>query len=263
MRRRFVGRERNRGAAEPVQTVETALSVYEALKQLDGAGVSTLATELDLAKSTVHRHLNTLDGLEWVVRRGDVYYPSLGVLEFAEYARNRRREYRMAERKVAELAAETDERAQFLVEEHGRGIYVHRDWGRKAVQTDPGIGKSAPLHATAAGKAILAHLPRPDVEEILDWRGLPRLTDNTVTDRETLFEELERVRDRGYSLNDAEKLDGVRAVGVVIRRPSGQVVGALSVSGPAHRLVDERFEGDLPELLRGVAQELELNVAHG
>lgn len=263
MRRRAAGRGRNRGAAEPVQTVETALSVYEALKNLDGAGVSTLAAELDLAKSTVHRHLNTLDQREWVVRRGDVYYPALGVLEFADYARNRRRGYRMAERKVADLAAETDERAQFLVEEHGKGIYVHRDRGQKAVQTDPGIGKSAPLHATAAGKAILANLPRRDVEEIIDWRGLPRLTENTITDPEALFEELARVRDRGYSLNDAEKLDGVRAVGAAVRQPSGAVVGALSISGPAHRLTDERFDGDFPDLLRGVAQELELNIAHG
>jgi len=244
-------------------TVETALSVYEALKELDGAGVSTLASELDLAKSTVHRHLSTLDQLEWVVRRGDVFYPSLGVLEYAEYARNRRRAYRMAERKVAELAEETEERAQFLVEEHGHGVYVHRDWGRKAVQTDPGIGKSAPLHATAAGKAILAHLRRHEVEEILDWRGLPRLTENTITDRDALFAELDRVRQRGVSRNDAEKLDGVRAVGVVVRDPSEQVVGALSVSAPAHRLADERFERDLPNQLRGVAQELELNIAHG
>lgn len=250
------------GNPDRVKTAETAFEILETLKRLDGAGISAVAAETGLAKSTVHRHLHTLERQEWVVRRGDLYRVGFRFLEFGEHARTRKRGYGMAKEKVAELAEETDERAQFLVEEHGRGVYIFREWGRKAVQTDPGIGKRAPMHATAAGKAILAHAPEWAVEAVLERRTLDRYTDQTITARPRLFEEFERIRERGYAINDEEKLEGVRAVGVAVREPNGQVLGGLSVSAPSNRLKGDRLTDEIPDLLRGVASELELNLAH-
>lgn len=246
-----------------IDALDTASAVLAGLKETEGAGVSELAAELDLAKSTVHRHLTSLADHGWVVKRGDRYRIGFRFLEFGEHTRTRTQGYRMAGRTVEELAAETEERAQFLVEERARGVYLYREWGRRAVRTDPGIGRRAPLHATSAGKAILAWLPEERVAEILDRRGLDRLTERTITDRDALFDELERVRERGYAVNDREKLEGVRAVGVPVRDAGGRVFGGLSVSAPAHRLKDDRLESEIPDLLRGLANELELNLAHG
>ncbi|WP_266082354.1 IclR family transcriptional regulator [Haladaptatus caseinilyticus] len=247
---------------DPVSTVNTAFEILEVLHEREGASLTTLADELDLAKSTVHRHLQTLHHRKYVVCEKNRYHLSLRFLEFGEHGQTRKKGYSMAEEKVRELAEKTGERAQFLVEEHGETVYVHRETGSNAVLTDPGIGKRIPLHMTSAGKAILAHLPKERVERIFDRYGLVSATEYTETDPEVLFEEFERIRERGYSINRQENVKGLHALGTVIRDGNGTILGAISVSGPGNRLKGPFFEEELPNLLLGTANELELNIAH-
>lgn len=245
-----------------VKTTETAFQIIEAIERLDGAGVTELARDLDIAKSTVHRHLSTLEELEYLVKEDNTYYLSLRFLNLGDYSRNRKAAYSLAKPLLEELAAETEERAQFIVEEHGLAVYVYRASGRHAVEADSGIGKRVPIHATAAGKSILAFLPRPRVEEIIETRGLTSVTENTITDPETLFAELEEIRERGFSVNDQENIKGLHAVGVPVLGPEGEVIGAFSVSGPTHRMKGDPYEQNVQDLLRGTANELELNIAY-
>lgn len=244
------------------KTVVNAFQILEHLRERDGATLTELSDAFGKAKSTVHRYVSTLEHLGYVVREDGVYYPSLQFLDFAEYARNRKPAYVLAKQKVEELAAETEERVQFLVEEHGKGVYVYRSTGSHAVRTDPGIGKTVHLHTIAAGKAILAHLPRRRVEAILDRHGLPARTEHTITDREVLFEALTEIRECGYSLNRQESVEGLHAVGVPIVGPTDRAIGALSISGPSHRMKGEWFERELPDHLLGLSNEIELNVIH-
>ncbi|MEY7851766.1 IclR family transcriptional regulator [Natrarchaeobius sp. A-rgal3] len=246
----------------PVSTVDTAFDILEFIYTSEGVTLGELSAELDLAKSTVHRHLHTLKHRQYVVCEDDRYYLSLKSLEFGKHVQTRKRGYRMARDKVEKLAEETGERAQFMVEEHGQAVYVHCETGSQAVQTDPGIGKRVPIHAISAGKAILAELPDERVESILDRHGLPAITAHTKTDRESLFEELERIRERGYGVNYEENVEGLRALGTSIRDADGDVLGAISVSGPSHRMKGPLFEEELPNLLLGTANELELNIVH-
>jgi DNA-binding IclR family transcriptional regulator len=245
-----------------VSTTVTVFRIVKTLRETDGARVTELANRLDIATSTVHRHLSTLHDLEYVVKDGDIYRLSFKFLGLGEYTRDRRDAYKMAKEKVSELAQATDERAQFIIEEHGQAVYVFRETGAHAVKADSGIGKRIPLHATAAGKAILADIPRERVDEIIDERGLVAKTDNTTVDEAELYEELETIRDRGYSFNKQESIDGLRAVGVVVKNENDSVLGALSVSGPTHRLKDDFFEEEVPHLLLGTANELELNIKY-
>lgn len=245
-----------------VNTTGTVFRIVETLRELDGARVTELAEHLDVAASTAHRHLSTLHDLEYVVKDGDVYRLSFKFLRLGEHTRDRRDAYRMAKEKVSDLADETEERAQFIIEEHGQAVYVFRENGVHAVPADSGIGKRIPLHATAAGKAILAHLPDERVDEILDKRGLAAQTTHTTVDETALREELEMVQDRGYSFNKQESIEGLRAVGVVVTSENDRVLGALSVSGPTHRLKDDFFEEEVPSLLLGTANELELNIKY-
>lgn len=245
-----------------VSTVDTTFDILEILLACNGASLTELARELDLAKSTVHRHLQTLHHRKYVVREDNNYHVSFRFLEFGKHTQNRKKGYHMAKEKVEELAIETDERAQFIIEEHGQAVYVHREMGSHAVQTDPGIGKRIPLYATSAGKAILTHLPDERVEEIFEQNGLLAMTEHTKTDREELFEEFEHIRERGYSVNKQENVEGLHAIGAPVRDGKGDILGALSVSGPTHRMNGEWFKEELPNLLLGTANELELNIAH-
>lgn len=246
-----------------VKTTESAFAVIEALRRLDGARVTEVADELDMAKSTAHRHLSTLFDLEYLAKEGDEYHVGLQFLNLGEYARERKEAYRIIKPKVKQLAEETVERAQFIVEEHGQGVYVHRATGENAVRTpNTGVGKRNAIHATSAGKAILSRYDDERVRAIVERRGLPRLTDRTITDEDELFAELERVRERGYSTNNEENIEGIRAVGVPVMHSEGRPIGALSVSGPVHRMKGEWFDREIPDLLLGTTSELQLNIAY-
>jgi DNA-binding IclR family transcriptional regulator len=146
----------------------------------------------------------------------------------------------------------------FATEENGRGVVLSTEVGEHGIFADIKVGQRVPLHGTAAGKAMLAKMPRHRVEEILDRHGMPALTENTITDRETLFTELDQIREQGYSINNAERIDGVRAVGVAVEDEDETVIGAFITSGPTRRISDERIEDELAETLLSAAEEFEL-----
>lgn len=245
-----------------VKAVETTFSVLEALEENEGMRLTELADELEMAKSTVHRYLQTLLYRRYVVKEGDVYRLSLRFLDLGQQARTREEGYRMAKMKVAELAAETDERAQFIVEEHGQAVYVHRKAGSHAVQTDPGIGKRIDLHATSAGKAIIAEWTDERIRAFVDRWGLPSHTADTITDLDALLADVEEIRAGGYAVNRGENIEGLCAVGVAICDDDDQPIGALSVSGPSNRMKGEWFESELPDMLLGFKNEMELNLRY-
>jgi DNA-binding IclR family transcriptional regulator len=249
-------------APDTVRTAETLFEIVEYLKRNDGATITEVTSELDYAKSTVHRHLSTLSEMGYVVREDNRFHVGLRFLDLGQHARTRRKGYGLAKKKVEELAETTGERAQFIVEEHGKGVYLHRSFGEHAVRTDPGIGSRIPLHATAAGKALLANVPESQRFEIIEQTDFEPITDNTITDPEVLFDELDTIRERGYSFNRQENLKGLHAVGVAVTSQADDVIGALSISGPTHRLKGEWFQEELPDLLLGTANELELNIVH-
>ncbi|WP_430540827.1 IclR family transcriptional regulator [Natrialbaceae archaeon AArc-T1-2] len=246
----------------PLKTVVRTFEIVEFIKDREGARVLEVSEHFDLPNSTVHSYLASLHELGYLVKDGDEYHVGLQFLHVGGHAATRHRAYQMARPKVKELAMETNERAQFIVEEFGYGIYLHMETGDNAVETDVRIGKMASLHTTSAGKAILAHLPEEQVMRIVDRYGLSKRTENTITDPDALLEELETIRDRGYAYNDGERITGMRAVGVPITDVEDDVVGALSVSGPAHRMKGNWYEKEIPDLLLGTANELELNLTY-
>jgi len=116
------------------------------------------------------------------------------------------------------------------------------------------VGLHMPVHATAAGKALVCH----ESEEELRRRfagGLKGYTKNTITDLDALLADLARARERGYATDLEEFEEGLRCVGAPIRDYTRKVIGALSVSGPAHRLTDEKIEATLgPQVVRAAGE---------
>lgn len=108
-----------REAKNPVKTTQRSLDIIETLREMDGARLTELADRLELPNSTVHNHLSTLMERDYVLKDGDVYRVSLRFLDLGEYARNRRKVYELAKPEIGELADETGEVANLLVEENG------------------------------------------------------------------------------------------------------------------------------------------------
>jgi IclR family acetate operon transcriptional repressor len=249
-------------AKHAVKSVETGFRIFDALKDLNGAGVSELATHLDIPKSTVHNYLSTLVQEEYVVKEGSSYRVGIRSLEYGAYARVQLDIYGIAKPEVDELAETTGELANLMVEEHGRGSYLHRARGNKAVQVEAHVGTRVPLHSTGLGKAILAHLPRERVDEIVERHGLPASTPNTITDREELDDELAQIREEGVALDDGERITGLRCVAAPILSKKDRILGAISVSGPSNRIRDERFTEVLPNRVLEIVNVIELNVTY-
>jgi DNA-binding IclR family transcriptional regulator len=242
----------------PVRTVDRALEIVEIIQERDGAGVSEIADCVDIGKSAVHNHLNTLVNREYLVKDGDEYQIGLSFLGLGAYARNRTKIYQTARPEVETLAEETGELANLLVEKNGRGIYLYQAHGENAVDLDTYEGKQVHLHCTALGKAILAFRPHEEVVELLDTHGLPELTRQTITDRDALFDELDRIREQQYAIDNEERLAGLCCVAAPITDRTDRSIGAISVACPVHRISDGRLSEELPAAVLGVANVIEL-----
>ena len=242
-----------------VSTTRKTFEILESLKAEEGVTITELTRRTGLSKSTVYRHLTTLTDMGYVVERDGGYYIGFRLLEISEQARTRKTGYTAAKRKVFELGQETDERAVFIVEEEGEGVYVHR-YGSLS---DTMIGKRRPLHSLASGKVILAEWNDDAVREFVEENGLETITDNTITDPDVLYEELERIRERGYAVNNQEHMDGLRGVAVPVYTPDDEFLGALGVFGPTSRFKDEYLHEELPSLLWDKAGEVRVTLAYG
>lgn len=249
-------------ARNPIKSTETTFRIVEALTELGEAGVSELADHVGMPRSTVHNYLSTLEQEEYVVNQDGRYEVGIRFLEIGAHARDRKQIHEIARPEVRRLAGETGELANLLIEEHGRGTYLQRARGDQAVQVEAHVGTRVSLHSTALGKSILAYLPDSRVEEIVETHGLAAVTPNTVTDREQLSEILDAIRERGYALDDEERLDGLRCVAAPILSNDDRVLGAVSVSGPSHRIRDERFRETLPNRVLETVNVIELNVTY-
>lgn len=244
-----------------VKSARTLFDVIEGVEELESAGVSELAEHLDLAVSTVHDHLTTLVELGYVLKDDRTYRLGLKFLQLAESARYNLEAYPLVMPYLKKIADQTGESAWFVVEEDGLAVYVAKVRGERGVETANRIGRRSLLHYHAGGKAILAHLSRERVRAIVDRHGLPGLTENTITDLPALFDALEVIRDRGYAQNDNEEIVGTRSVAAPIL-VEDRVLGAISIGGPANRIKGDRFERDLPDLVTGVTNEIELKVQY-
>lgn len=250
------------GSESPLKTTRAAIRVIELLCERDGVGVTELANELGLAKSTAHDHLTTLREMGYAVKEGDEYYLSLRFFRLGRYTQTRKRAYELAEQEVKDIAQRTGERAQFIAREGLMGIpLVYASSEKEMPYIGYTIGEPVDLHATATGKVILAHFEEEQIVTVLD-QELPKITENTITDVDELREELEQVREQGYAFNREESFEGLQAVAVPIFDSGGEILGGLSVSGPRTRLRGERLEEDIPDLLRGVADEFELKLTY-
>lgn len=243
-----------------LKTLDTAADIIEVLQHRGGAGVKEVANELNLPPSTVHGYLSTMDRNRYLTKEDDKYHVGLKLLNVGGFASVRKPGYKYARMKVKQVARESGEGAQFIAEEHGRGYYISTDTEDPDVQIDARIGKEVYLHASSAGKAILAHLPERRQEAIIEQWGLPQLTENTITDPDRLFDELSEVRRRGYSYNLEETVLGLHAVGVPVRTTEGNILGGLSVAGPSSRLKGDALDSEIPDLLLRTANEIELSI---
>ncbi|UHQ98077.1 IclR family transcriptional regulator (plasmid) [Natrinema zhouii] len=255
---------------QTAKTTERSFLVVETIQNLGGATLEELTSELEMARSTIHIHLRTLIDRGYLMKEGEIYHIGLRFLNHGEYARTRKNAYSLAKNTVTELSDQTDEEVEFVVENNNRGILVHESFhpDSQFVSKEGHISNSPTsagiyyyLHTIATGKAILAELSDERVGEILDEWGLPEQTDETITEKGELLEELNQIRDQGIAFADEEYVEGLREVGRCVKNPDGSVLGAIAIIGPKYRFTDERYTDELPEILTEYVTDLEVDIS--
>lgn len=243
-----------------MRSADNLFAVLDAVHELGEAGVTEIADHIGIAKSTVHDHLTTLVKHKFLIKKGSTYQVGLKCYYYGVQAKKRQNFVDIVRPSLERIASKTGEIAWLMVEEHGEGVYLEKAQGEQAVQPYGELGKRVPMHNIASGKAILAHLPEERVSQIVTETTLDGRTENTITDVDELLSELETVRERGYALNDGENLTGFRAVASPILDDENPL-GSIAVSGPENRFRGDRFTGDLPEIITGAANAIELSLA--
>lgn len=246
-----------------LQTVERTCRVLEAVRRSGEVGVTNLAEDVDLTKGAVYNHLMTLEEQGYVIKQDQKYRLSYKFINFGNTVMNQSALYQVGRTHVDQLADETGEHAHLMIESEGQGYYIYRSQGENAIAEDFHERKSERsdfLHYSSTGKAVLAELSRERIGEIIEEYGLPKVTEKTITDRQTLFDELERTCKQGYAENDEEEIPGTRAVGAAIRDEQFQIRGAVSISGPKSRISGEVWEKTLPEQVQQAANLIEIDL---
>ncbi|WP_136689490.1 IclR family transcriptional regulator [Halorhabdus amylolytica] len=242
---------------QTAKTSVTTFRIIEALERRSKARVSDLARELDLAKGTVHKHLTTLQKVNYVVQEDDSYRLSLRFLGLGTTTRATLDVYQIAYSSLEKLAEATGEVASIMIPEHGYGVYVVRVSSEGRPDIDIQEGETVPLTATAGGKAILSYMDDEARTRIFEQHGLPELTDNTITELDELKTELQRIRNKRLSFDRGEYRTDQHCVGAPLTDFGGNILGAVTVSGPASRMTEKSTTADFASLVGSTADAIQ------
>src|SRR5487761_2082773 len=224
------------GETVQVQSLTRGLSILHCLARTEGGLTLTdIARRVELPPSTTHRLLSTLEKMGYVYQAGDLALWYVGIEAFtvgSSFLSNR------------DFVAQSHAYMRRLMEQAG-----------ETTRTIVKLGSRVPLHASGVGKAIFASLPDDQIDAMLKVRGLPRITENTITSPETMWASIRVIRQRGWSFDDEEHLPGTRCVAAPFYDEHAEPLGAISIAGPTSRLPDDRIK-QLGPLVSHIAEEI-------
>ena len=245
-----------------VQSVDRALGILEVLARTGESGVTELAVELGVHKSTAFRLVATLEAHRLVEQTSDRgrYRLGMGILRLAGATTARLDLVQEARPISRQLAADTGETVNIAVLAESSALYLDQIAGSSALQSHNWVGQHIPLHATSNGKVLLSGLDESGLDAALG--KLASYTPHTITGRAKFRDELARVREQGYAVAVDELEIGLTAVAAPIRNAHGDVVASMSVSGPSFRLPEDRV-GEVVRLVVTAAVEVSHRLGWG
>ncbi|MCY4196433.1 MAG: IclR family transcriptional regulator [Rhodobacteraceae bacterium] len=239
------GRPRKQGQdsdGTPVLALDRGLKLLSLLSQESRTSLKEISLRAGIPPPTAHRLLMTLQNRgfaefdeftqSWMIgvgayRIGAGYLNQLNLIEEAQSV-------------MHDLMSETGETANLAVHRNGDAIFVSQAETWHPIRAFHLPGARVNMHASAAGKAILAQMSQHEVESLLQRRGLPEFTSKSLTRPVELFAQLEEIRVRGWALDDEERYEGMRCIAAPIFGPRGKADSAISISGPSLRVADSR-----------------------
>ncbi len=242
----------------PIKVLTKTFSVLEILlEHRSPMSMSEISEKLDFYPSTVHRILDTLKYGGYVEQNPTTqkYQLGLKLIELGMAKINQIDLVKEARPFLRELAKNCNETVHLAILEDINVLYLAKEESSQTIRMISYVGRRAPLHCTALGKVLLAYLPPTERNKILARIELSKLTENTITDREYLETELNKVVQKGFAMDREENEKDVRCIAAPIRDYQGRVVAAVSVSSPAYR-VNKKNQDHLQEELIATCQKI-------
>jgi len=241
------------------------LRAVSLLKMFDDSrqewGLSELAQEVGLNKTTTYRLLTALESEGMVARQANDTYrlgPEIVVLGGRALRNN---DLRSVSRPALEtMAAATGETATLEVLSGHEVVIIDEVVGEHLMASAQSIGTRWPASVTSTGKAMMAYLPSAELDVILS-RPLPPMTAKSVTDAGALRRELREIREQGYAVANETLEIGLVVVGAAVRNHDGKVVAAISLGGPSLRLTPARIP-EIGELVKATAARVSVQLGY-
>jgi IclR family transcriptional regulator, KDG regulon repressor len=247
-----------------VRAVERAIQILGCFDdEHPERGISDIAHEVDLHKATAHRIVTTLVNYGYLERADDGQRYRLGLeLTSLGFKVIRRMDLRReALPYLSQLVQQWGESCDLGIFDQGEVFYIEVIQGNHALTIAAAVGRRLPAHCTASGKLFMAYLPPEESEGILSER-LVAHTDNTITTRDELCEQLEIIRSQGYAVDNEEMEQGVRAVAAPVFNRRGEMVAAVSITSPTSRMTLDRIPeiaNSLMESTRAISRRMGFN----
>jgi DNA-binding IclR family transcriptional regulator len=207
-------------------------------------------------------YLQTLEDEGYVVGEEGTYRLSYRFLEVGGGLRHDLSLFQAARQEIDALSTDTGEVVNLGIEEDGWRVLLYTSEPSQGMFDNSPTGQYTRMHWTALGKALLAQLSDARVDDLIDRRGLPAATEQTITERAELHAELDRIRDRGFSVENEERREGIKAVAVPLRHDGSEPLSAVSISGPKRRIGADTVDESLLEALRDTVNVVELEYKH-
>lgn len=248
--------------AEQLQTLNRAIAVLDCFSQEHGElGVREIARMVNLSSSATGRLLSALKELGVLSQNPDTHAYSMGprVLTWAGVYNSVLGVRNLALPAIQELHESTRETISLYVLDGEDRVCIERLESPQTVRMVTRVGRRLPLYAGSAGKVMLAFLPYERQESLLNSMTLAPLTPKTITNRAALTRELQKVREQGYAVSYGEWIEDAAGVAAPIFDQDGEVVAALSISGPTARFDEEtvlRYCGEAKRVAAQISESM-------
>lgn len=242
--------------AEPIYRAQVLDRVFTLLDVLalnnKDQSLGELTGTLGLHKSTTHRLLKILERHRYVERdaASGKYLLGSKLLELGMRVATRRDLPELARPHLEKLSQESGETAHVGILRDGEVFSIANVEGHHTLRTPATVGRKTPAHCSSLGKALLAYLPEGEVDAMIRQQGLKGYTRNTITRPRALKAELQKVRERGYAVDEEEYEQGLKCVAAPVFDHTGKAIAAISIAGAAFRV----NAGGVPSAGRSVMQ---------
>ncbi len=257
-------KSRNSRPNNLVQTIERTSSILDILGQNpQGISIRELSTKIRLPKGTTHRLLSSLSYFGYVRQDPKTrnYLLGLKLVELGQLLLSQLDLRKEAEPFLRDLAERTKETVHMVILDRNEVVYIDKvetDQHTSGLRMASRVGLRNPAHSCAVGKVLLADFSEEALNNFIKEKGLPKRTENTITNSTQLKEHLNSVRAQGYAIDDEENEKGIRCVAAPIRNEVGRAVAAVSISGPAFqvtkKVVQERLKKEVTETAIKISQ---------